>query len=282
MAATDRYRILGDPSFAIREREPVIGGPIPFRHLVRKAKPDVSCRIIHHGPNHPWLFAKGLGLIAPGAVREAIGAAAAGCNPWVVVSIGGNEYHSVQVLLRIMQRRESFARGPPKMEITRSGRPDGSVMVASNADRLACAGETGDGAVASNMGERQAAVSSPYGTLISGRDAKLMLLRRRKTHRVQRRSPKLVEAGICRHPGDALAIDQHLPDGVGTKPLHRREAFAWSRFQRHGHGPVFQVLESLHAPAGYHPHGTIRSEAKVSELSGSLAVFSRWPERRSA
>src|SRR3984957_19783640 len=130
MAAPDGYRILRDPSLAIREREPVIRGPVPFRHLIRKAKPDVSLSVVHHGPNHSWLFAKGSGLIAPGAVRKAIGAAAAGGNPWVVVSIGGDKDHRIQVLLRVMQRRESLAGGPPKMEITRAGRPDGSVMVA--------------------------------------------------------------------------------------------------------------------------------------------------------
>ena len=106
------------------------------------------------------------------------------------------------------------------MEVTRAGRPDRSVMIALNAYGLAGAGKACDGSVGGNMGERQAAISSPDRTAISGGDAKLMLLRMRKPHGGKRRAPQPVETGIRRHP-HALTINQYFPDGIGTESLLR-------------------------------------------------------------
>src|SRR5580704_19402859 len=110
------------------------------------------------------------------------------------------------------------------MEIAGARRPDRSIVIASNADGLSGTRDACHRAVGGNVGQRQAAIAGPHRTSISSSDAKLVLLDMRKDHRGKRHAPQSVETGIRHHPNDALAIEQYLPDGIGTKPLFGSEA----------------------------------------------------------
>ena len=69
------------------------------------------------------------------------------------------------------------------MEVASAGRPDGSGVIASNADSLPRTRESCHYvAVGGHVRERQAAVSRPYGTFISRSDAEFVLLRMWKPH----------------------------------------------------------------------------------------------------
>src|SRR5580698_4645870 len=141
-----------------------------------------------------------------------------------------------------MERREPVAGGSPKMKIASAGRPDGSRVIALNADSLPRTRECHYASVGSHVRERQAAVAGPYGTSLAGREAILMLLCVGQSHRRERGTTQPVETGIGSHP-NALAIDQQLPHSVGAEPLLGREDFARSRFQRHGRCPSLDMLE---------------------------------------
>src|SRR5580698_3721365 len=99
-----------------------------------------------------------------------------------------------------MERREPVAGGSPKMKIASAGRPDGSRVIASNADSLPRTRECRYASVGSHVRERQAAVASPYRTSIARRETKLVLLRMRQSHRGERGTTQPVETGIGSHP----------------------------------------------------------------------------------
>src|SRR5580704_7577053 len=113
-----------------------------------------------------------------------------------------------------------------------AGRPDRSIAIESKTYGSMRLRKAGDAAVGSHMGQRQAPVARPYGTMISGDNAEIVLLCRRKSQSGENGEPKPVEAGIRSHPYAALAIDQHLPYGVGAKSSLGGEALSRSTRRR--------------------------------------------------
>ena len=180
-----------------------------------------------------------------------------------------------------MQRREPLARGPPKVEVTRAGRPDRSIVIASNADGLPGAGKlvivpsaatwvSGKLLFPVHTEPRSPAATPNSCSCACGSPTVVSAARRSRSR------PEFVATHT------ALPIDQYLPDGIGTESLLRREAFAWSRFHRHRRWPSLHMVEPLHALAGHRPQRTIGSEGEVAELSIPLVTLFRGGEKAEA
>jgi hypothetical protein len=131
-------------------------------------------------------------------------------------------------------------------------------------------------AVVGNTGQGHTPISDPYGALISGCDAKIMLFSLWKHQCCQCGASKLVEARICPDPYAALSIDQHLPCGVGTESLLGCEAFPRRICRRDGRLPSLDVVESPYSSVGCRPKRAVGTESEVSELSIFTALFARW------
>src|SRR5215469_3387599 len=136
MVAPDRNGVLRNAALASWEGESLVGQAVPLHYLVRKSKPNVARLIIHHSPEHARLLAEGCRFVAPRSTGEMVGFATERGDPRIVVAVGRNEYCRVQILVRIAHGGQSVAGSPPKTELSCAGRPDRSVMSASNANRL--------------------------------------------------------------------------------------------------------------------------------------------------
>src|ERR1700677_2480149 len=160
----------------------------------------------------------------------------------------------------------------PEGGVTTDGGPDGSITIESKTNGPLCFGEAGEAAVRRHVGEWQAQVSRPDGTLISSQNAKVMLWCRRKRHSGKRRAPQPVEAGVGSDPYAAFTIDQHLPYRVGAKSLPGGKAHSRGARRRLGCWPLVHMIEPPQAFIAYRPNRTVCGEGKVSELDIFFAL----------
>ena len=161
----------------------------------------------------------------------------------------------------------------PEGGVTAAGRPNGPIPIESKTNGPLRFRKAGDAAIGGHVGQWQAQVSRPDGTLISSQDAEVMLLRRRKRHSGKRRAAKPVEAGVGSYPYAAFAIDHHLPYRIGAKSLPGGEARSGSTRRRLGCWPLVHMIEPPQALIAYRPNRAVRGESKVSELDIFFALF---------
>src|SRR5262249_17876526 len=143
--ASHRHCTFGDTP--CRANVNMIGGPVPLHDSVGECKPDIPVRVGCHGANDARPLAKLLVLVAPCPIGKSKNFARSGRNPRVVMVIDGERDYRVHLFIRVVHWNESSRGGPPEMEIANAGRPDRSIAVAANANRLAGCGKTGDRAI---------------------------------------------------------------------------------------------------------------------------------------